>query len=66
MTNTNIDGNLNYWQEGEGSVDIGQLCEDMGNQEFWSMGAPVGYLYNLESCQSQEGYLNTFAVMIGF
>lgn len=66
MANTNIDGNLNYWYEGEGSTSIGSLTEDLGGQEFWSMGAPVGYLYNVEPTQVQDSYLNTFVVMIGF
>lgn len=66
MANINIDGNLNYWYEGEGSTDIGQLNEDPGNQEFWSMGAPVGYLYGENPTQIQDSHLNTFVVMIGF
>jgi hypothetical protein len=63
MANINIDGNLNYWYEGEGSTNIGQLGEDVGEQEYWFMGAPSGYLIDSEFSNTQPF---AFAVMIGF
>lgn len=63
MANINIDGNLNYWYEGEGSTSIGQVGEDIGEQDYWFMGAPTGYLIDSEF---SDNLPFAFAVMIGF
>lgn len=63
MANIDINGNLDYWYEGEGSTSIGQTSEDIGNQEYWFMGAPTGYLIDSILSENQPF---AFAVMIGF
>lgn len=63
MANINIDGNVDYWYEGEGSTSIGQVGEDIGTQDYWFMGAPQGYLSDSELVDNQPF---AFAVMIGF
>jgi hypothetical protein len=63
MANINTEGNLNYWYEGEGTTSIGQLGEDVGEQEYWYMGGPNGYLIDSEFENNQPF---AFVVMVGF
>lgn len=63
MANIDINGDVNYWYEGEGSTDIGQTNESIGEQDYWYMGAPTGYFVGVTE-QTDQPF--SFSVLIGF
>jgi hypothetical protein len=63
MAIIDINGNVDYWYEGEGSTDIGQTNESIGEQDYWYQGAPTGYFVGATE-QTNNPY--SFAVLIGF